>query len=78
VVGLLKMVEGKHEASANIIYNKVLNELAEILQAKDIELIMEEICTIKEVDSNILNFIKALSRNTIFNVRIIKNVFLEI
>lgn len=35
VVALLKMVEGKHEASANAIY-RLLNDLAEILTPKDL------------------------------------------
>jgi hypothetical protein len=67
VVGLLKMVEGKHEASANAIY-RLLNDLAEILTPKDLQLVIDEVCTIKEIDSNILNLIKAIGRNDVFNV----------
>ena len=67
IVSLLKMVEGKHEASANMIY-KVLNDLAEIVNPKDISILVDEVCTINEADSNILTFIKALGRNSVFDV----------
>lgn len=62
------MVEGKHEASANVIY-KVLNDLAEIVNLKDISILVDEVCTINEVDSNILTFIKAIGRNNVFDVK---------
>jgi hypothetical protein len=49
IVSLLKMVEGKHEVWASMLY-KVLNDLAEVIQEKDIVLLLDEISTIKEVD----------------------------
>ena len=72
------MVEGKHEASANVIY-KVLNNLAEIVNPKDISILIDEACTIKEVDSNILTFIKAIGNNNVFDVTMIKHkIYIEI
>ena len=59
------MVEGKHEVWANMLY-KVLNDLAEVLQEKDIVLLLDEISTIKEVDLNILTLLTSLGRNTFF------------
>lgn len=61
---MIRMVNGKHETWTNMIF-KILNNIAEILYEQDMESVLQEIKTIK-IDQNILDFLKAMGRNKVF------------
>ncbi|KAM3132962.1 hypothetical protein pb186bvf_014958 [Paramecium bursaria] len=64
IIQMIRMVNGKHETWTNMIF-KILNNIAEILYEQDMESVLQEIKTIK-IDQNILDFLKAMGRNKVF------------